>query len=71
MLNRCACGKYTDFGVTCVSCSITKSNAKEIEDINLDELVTIPKHNEEQKCTSNEQENSDLSKPDNTLKESE
>lgn len=28
MLSKCTCGRYTDFGVTCVNCSISKGLKK-------------------------------------------
>jgi hypothetical protein len=27
MLNKCACGRYTDFGSTCISCSMQGDGA--------------------------------------------
>jgi len=39
MLNKCTCGKYTDYGITCVSCSMSKNTEREEEDINIDELI--------------------------------
>ena len=48
MLNKCTCGKYTDYGITCVSCSMSKQTTREEADaINIDELIeelTTPLH---------------------------
>lgn len=34
MVNKCVCGKYTDFGTLCVRCAMTASTGE--LDINLD-----------------------------------
>jgi len=41
MLNKCTCGRYTDYGLTCVSCSMSKGLEKSpVDSIDIEELIT-------------------------------
>jgi len=39
MLNRCGCGRYTNYGVTCALCAISNIQAPESPELDLDEIV--------------------------------
>jgi hypothetical protein len=39
MLNRCGCGRYTDYGVTCVSCTWLKEKDEAELDFEIDDLI--------------------------------
>ncbi len=39
MLSRCACGLYTNYGVTCVSCSIAGSENAVNLDFDIEDLI--------------------------------
>jgi len=38
VLVKCSCGKYTNYGSTCVTCAMAVSGGKNEEDVDLDDL---------------------------------
>lgn len=39
MLNKCGCGLYTDYGLTCVSCSLAGVGGKADLDFDIEDLI--------------------------------
>jgi hypothetical protein len=39
MLNKCACGSYTNYGVVCAMCAISNVQTVDELELDLDELV--------------------------------
>ena len=46
MLHRCNCGRYTDLGALCLSCSVSK-NTQEIEDVDIEDFIEPAEGEEE------------------------
>lgn len=47
MLVRCSCGKYTNYGSTCVTCAMAVDNPKNDENVDLDDLFMDEEEEEE------------------------
>lgn len=39
MLNRCPCGRYTNYGVSCALCVMNKTGTPESPELDLDAIV--------------------------------
>jgi len=47
MLSKCSCGRYTNYGSTCVSCAMAKKSGQEYEEIDIDDLFMTDEEEEE------------------------
>lgn len=47
MLSRCSCGRYTNYGSTCVSCAMSQKSGQEYEELDIDDLFMTDEEEEE------------------------